>query len=49
MVVHALILFAKVPTSFWGEAALHVVHTINHIPSTVIQNQTHMRIFLGHL
>ena len=36
----AFLLFAKVPTPFWGEAALHDVHAINRIPSPVIQNQT---------
>ena len=38
--VHTLLLSAKVPTPFWGKAALHVIHTINRIPSPVIQNQT---------
>ena len=38
--IRALLLSAKVPTPFWGEATLHAVHTINHIPSPVIQNQT---------
>ena len=37
--VRALLLSTKVPAPFWGEAALHVVHTINCIPSPVIQNQ----------
>ena len=36
--VHALLLSAKVPVSFWGEVALHVVQAINRIPSTVIHN-----------
>ena len=36
--VHALLLFAKVPAPFWGEAALNAVHVINHIPSPVIHN-----------
>ena len=36
--VRALLLSTKVLTPFWGEAALHAVHTINHIPSPVIQN-----------
>ena len=36
--IRALLLSAKVPAPFWGEAALHVVHAINHIPSTVIHN-----------
>ena len=38
--VHALLLSAKVPAPFWGEAALNVVHAINRIPSPVIHNQT---------
>ena len=33
--IHALLLSAKVPAPFWGEAALHAVHAINHIPSHV--------------
>ena len=36
--IRALLLFAKVPTPFWGEAALHAIHTINRIPSPVIHN-----------
>ena len=47
--VRALLLSAKVPALFWGEAALHAVHAINRIPSPIIQNQTHMSAFLGHL
>ena len=35
--IRALLLSAKVPTPFWGEAALHA---INRIPSPIIQNQT---------
>ena len=38
--VRALLLSAKVPAPFWGEAALHAVHAINRIPSPVIHNQT---------
>uniref|UniRef100_A0A7N2MIJ2 Retrovirus-related Pol polyprotein from transposon TNT 1-94 n=1 Tax=Quercus lobata TaxID=97700 RepID=A0A7N2MIJ2_QUELO len=38
--VRALLLSAKVPTPFWGEAAFHAVHAINRIPSAVIHNQT---------
>ena len=38
--IRALLLSAKVPIPFWGEAALHAVHAINRIPSPVIQNQT---------
>ena len=38
--IRVLLLSAKVPAPFWGEAALHAVHTINRIPSPVIQNQT---------
>ena len=40
LIVHALILFAKVPTPFWGKVTLHVVHAINRISSTLIQDQT---------
>ena len=36
----ALLLSTKVPALFWSEAPFHVVHAINCIPSTVIQNQT---------
>ena len=39
-IVRALLLSAKVPAPFWDEAALHVVHAINRIPSPVIHNQT---------
>ena len=38
--IRALLLSAKVPAPFWGEAALHAIYAINHIPSTVIHNQT---------
>ena len=38
--VRALLLSVKVPAPFWGEAALHVVHAINRIPSPIIHNQT---------
>ncbi|RVX04557.1 Retrovirus-related Pol polyprotein from transposon TNT 1-94 [Vitis vinifera] len=38
--VRALLLSAKVPAPFWGEASLHAVHAINRIPSAVIHNQT---------
>ena len=38
--IHAHLLSAKVLAPFWGEAALHAVHAINRIPSTVIHNQT---------
>ena len=38
--IRTLLLFAKVPAPFWGEAALNVVHAINRIPSTIIHNQT---------
>ena len=33
--VRALFLSAKVSVPFWGEAAFHAVHAINHIPSHV--------------
>ena len=45
--VRALLLFAKVLAPFWGEAALHVVHAINCIPSLVIQNQTPYKRLFG--
>ena len=45
--VRALLLSTKVPASFWGEAALHVVHAINRIPSPVIQNQTSYKRLFG--
>ena len=32
---------------FWGEATLHVVHTINRIPSVVIHNQTPYKRLFG--
>ena len=38
--IRALLLFAKVHAPFWGEAALHAVHAINRIPSSIIHNQT---------
>ena len=38
--IRALLLSAKVPTPFWGEAALNAVHAINRIPSAVTHNQT---------
>ena len=38
--IRALLLSAKVLAPFWGEAALHVIHVINRIPSPVIHNQT---------
>ena len=38
--VCALLLSSKVPTSFWGEIALHAVHATNRISSPVIHNQT---------
>ena len=42
-----LLLSAKVPAPFWDEATLHAVHTINHIPSPVIQNQTPYECLFG--
>ena len=36
----ALLLSTKIPAPFWDEVSLHVIHTINCIPSPVIQNQT---------
>ena len=43
----ALLLSVKVLAAFWGEAALHVVHTINHIPSPIIQNQIPYECLFG--
>ncbi|WJZ96954.1 hypothetical protein VitviT2T_015594 [Vitis vinifera] len=45
--VRALLLSAKIPAPFWGEASLHVVHAINRIPSTVIHNQTSYERLFG--
>ena len=45
--VRALLLSVKVLAPFWGKAALHVVHAINHIPSPVIQNQTPYECLFG--
>ena len=45
--VRALLLSAKVLTPFWGEVALHAVHSINHISSSVIHNQTLYERFFG--
>ena len=46
-IVRALLLSAKVSAPFWGETALHAVHTINRIPSPVIQNQTSYKRLFG--
>nr|CAN67490.1 hypothetical protein VITISV_035976 [Vitis vinifera] len=46
-IVRALLLSAKVPVPFWGEAGLHVVHAINRIPSVVIHNQTSYERLFG--
>ncbi|WKA12737.1 hypothetical protein VitviT2T_030094 [Vitis vinifera] len=45
--VRALLLSAKVPAPFWGEASLHAVHAINRIPSAVIHNQTRYERLFG--
>ena len=42
-----LLLFAKVPAPFWGEAALHIVHAINCTPGLVNQNQTPYECLFG--
>ena len=39
-IIRAILLSAKVPALFWGEAALNAIHVINRIPSTVIHTQT---------
>ncbi|KAL0554223.1 hypothetical protein IC582_008140 [Cucumis melo] len=36
--VRALLLSVSCPEKFWGEAALTSVYTINHLPSSVLQN-----------
>ncbi|TYK03707.1 Retrovirus-related Pol polyprotein from transposon TNT 1-94 [Cucumis melo var. makuwa] len=36
--VRAFLLSASCPEKFWGEAALTSVYTINHLPSSVLQN-----------
>uniref|UniRef100_A0A2N9FLT4 Integrase catalytic domain-containing protein n=1 Tax=Fagus sylvatica TaxID=28930 RepID=A0A2N9FLT4_FAGSY len=38
--VRALTIAASTPASFWGEAALTVVYTINRYPSPAVQNTT---------
>ena len=45
--IRVFFLSAKVPTPFWVKAALHAVHTISHIPSLIIQNQTPYEHFFG--
>ena len=45
--VRALLLSAKVLTPFWGEVALHAVHSINRVSSSVIHNQTLYERFFG--
>ena len=45
--IHTLLLSAKIPVPFQGEAALHAVHAINHIPSPVIHNQTPYELLFG--
>ena len=45
--VRALLLSAKVPAPFWGEATLHIVHAINRIPSPVIHNQIQYERLFG--
>ena len=42
-----LLLSAKIPAPFWGEAALHAVHAINRIPSPTIHNQTPYKLLFG--
>ena len=45
--VCALLLSTKVLTPFWGEATLHAVYAINHIPSAIIHNQTPYKHLFG--
>ena len=44
-----LLLSAKIPAPFWGEAALYAIHAINQIPSPVIHNQTPYERLFGSL
>ena len=38
--VRALLISATCSESFWGEAALTTIYTINHIPSPVSENKS---------
>ena len=46
-VVRAITLAATTPSSFWGEAALTAVYTINRCPSPIIKNQTPYGLLFG--
>ena len=46
-VVRAITLVATTPSSFWGEAALTAVYTINRCPSPIIKNQTPYGLLFG--
>jgi hypothetical protein len=44
--VRALLLFTSLPTSFWGEATLTTVYTINRLPTPNLDNCTpHEKLF----
>jgi hypothetical protein len=44
--VRALLLFTSLPTSFWGEATLTAVYTINRLPTPILDNCTpHEKLF----
>jgi hypothetical protein len=39
-IVHALFLSIFVPTSFWGEATLKAIYSINRLPTPILNNCT---------
>ena len=45
--VRSLLISAQLPESFWGEAALTAVHTINRVPSPTTSNQTPYELLHG--
>ena len=46
-VFHALLIFASLLKCFWGEAALTVVYSINHIPSPTTHNKSSFELLYG--
>ena len=45
--IRAFLLSASCPKRFYGEAALTVVYTINHLPSPALQNVTSFECLYG--
>jgi hypothetical protein len=44
--IRALLRSSSIPTPFWGEATLTTVHTINRLPTHILDNYTlHKRLF----